>query len=247
MPTPPDDHTPDPVAAGARVTAIVSAALLTIGAVLLTIVAFRVPQLELDEVVAEKHDALEWAAVGVWIAIVFASAWAALRQRTWRLALLASWFGVLGLLAALRELDLHVVLNPANIHLIGLDASQAVRFRLDWWTDSGTPLGLRAAWAVVFACVGALVVLPFALARYPWPARLRAREPFPWLIAVGFVLLAGSYALDDFAGRPLARLGVDVAIVEETGELIGPLIIAAGVILLGVRRGAARNAPAPAR
>jgi hypothetical protein len=234
---------PEARPASARLTASVAAPLLILATLAVAFIAFRAPSLELDEVVEETHDLLEWIAVGVWVAGAGVAAWAATRQRSWRMVLLAAWFGVLSLLATLRELDLHVVLNPANIHLIGLDAAQAVRFRLDWWTDPATPIGLRAVWGAVFLVVGAAVVLPFALARYPWFTGLRARHPFPWLVAVAFGLLAASYALDDFIGRPLARVGVDVALFEEIGELIGPCVLVAAVVLLGLRGGRSAGSP----
>ena len=119
MTTLPADHRLEARPPSARLTSVAASVLLILAAISIIVVAVRAPALELDEVVEETHGLIEWIAVGVWIATAFAAAWAATRQRAWRGVLLAFWFGVLSLLATLRELDLHVVLNPANIHLIG--------------------------------------------------------------------------------------------------------------------------------
>jgi hypothetical protein len=225
-----------------RIAWICCAVAVFAGAGVAALLSFRRPAMALDEVVEESYPLLEWTEVGVWIVIALVCAWGALRMPTWRLALLAGWLGLLALLATVRELDLHVVLNPANIHLIGLDESQAVRFRLDWWTDAETSVPLRLAWGSVFLVAGGALVLPFALGRYPWFSRLLARDAFPVLLALGVGLLGVCYIADDFVGRPLARAGYSVGLFEETGELLGQLFILAGVVVFARRRGGPRLA-----
>jgi hypothetical protein len=209
---------------------------LGLGAVGLAVLAFRRPGMELDEVVEETFSIIEWSQVGAWIATALLAAVAVARQRSGRLLLVSAWFGVVSLFAGMRELDLHVVLNPANIHLLGLDESQAVRFRLDWWTDGSVSMALKAAWAVVLGGALLLLIAPFALARFPWFVRFFRRDPFAWLVACGFGLLAASYVLDDFLGRPLGRIGISVGLVEETGELAGQCVLLIAVGLLAARR-----------
>lgn len=209
---------------------------LGLGAIGLSTLAIRKPSLELDEVVAETFSVIEWSQVGVWIVTALLAAVAVARQRSGRLLLISAWFGVVSLFAGMRELDLHVVLNPANIHMLGLDESQAVRFRLDWWTDESVPIGLKAVWAVVLGTAALLVIAPIALARFPWIRRFFRRDPFAWLVATGFGLLAASYVIDDFLGRPLARVGIGVGLVEELGELAGQCFLVVAVGLLAMRK-----------
>ena len=212
------------------------AAGLALGAVGLAVLAVRRPGMELDEVVEETFSIIEWSQVGAWIATGLLASVAVARQRSGRRLLISAWVGVVSLFAGMRELDLHVVLNPANIHLLGLDESQAVRFRLDWWTDRSVSVALKAAWAAVLGGAALLVIAPFALARFPWIVRFFRRDPFSWLVACGFGMLAASYVLDDFVGRPLARVGISVGLVEETGELAGQCLLVLAVCLLAARR-----------
>lgn len=208
---------------------------IVIGAEILAVLAFRRHGLVLRQVVDETYSIIEWAEVEIWLLTAFAAAWAATRQARWRMLALAGWFGVVSVAAGLRELDLHVVLNPANIHLLGLDASQAVRFRLDWWTDAATPVGLRVVWGLILLAAASLVIVPLAIARYPWFERMYARELFSWMVAAGFGCLAGAYVMDDFLGRPLARRGISVGLVEESTELLGQIVLLGAVFLLGAR------------
>lgn len=189
------------------------------------------PGMQLDGVVAEKFGALEWSQVWLWIGIAWITLLAVVTQQRRRGVLLAAWFGVCASLAAFRELDLHVILNPGNIHLIGLEPEQAVRFRMDWWLSSETPVGLRLAWAGVFAVVGAAVFVPFGFARYPWLRRLRRGDRFAWSMVAGVALLGVGFVADDLLRRvPGASLG------EELVELAGQIPMAFAAAMLALRR-----------
>ena len=213
---------------------------LALGAAMLAWATHARPGMDLQAVVPETYIRLEFAQSLVWIGAVAACALAAARAPTRRIALLAAWLGAVGLAAGLREVDLHVLLNPANIHLLGLAPEQAVRFRLDWWTDRTVSAPLKLAWAGVLLLLPAAILVPFALARHPWVRRLLDRDAFTWLIAAGLGTLACGYALDDLL-RFVAWEHLSLA--EEIAELIGPglLLGAAGLLALG-RDGSARRA-----
>ncbi len=193
--------------------------------------AWRRPDLVLQKVVAEEYATLEWVQVWVWLGLAAVAAAACATQRLRRGVYLAWWLGVVAGLAALRELDLHVVLNPLNIHLLGLQPEQAVRFRLDWLLDGEVSAWLKAAWGLVFGGALAAVLLPFALAGYPWPRRLLNFGGFAWLVATGFGLMALAYVEDD-----LMRHVFQAPILEEVQELVGQLMLLAAVVLLALGR-----------
>lgn len=103
----------------------------------------------------------------------------------------AAWRGVLAALAGARELDLHIKLNPQSIGEWG------VRYRLDWWTDPGVPLGIKALWAAVGVTIGVALALPIYLSRQDPIRLIRARHPASVLFAIAIGCLAMGWALDD--------------------------------------------------
>lgn len=211
---------------------LIAAVALALAPALLIGASVWISSLTLDHVVREGYPLLERAQLGCWIAASIVASLGCLRQRWWRGVLLLWWFAALALLAGLRELDFQVLLNPENIQQLGVPSHWGVRWKPDWWTDSDTPGALRACWALALGAVGALVVLPFACARYPWPARLLKGDPFPWLLGASFALLAAGFALDDFIGRPLTNMGLSVSVVEESVELLACLCALTWVIWL---------------
>lgn len=88
---------------------------------------------------------------------------------------------------------------------------------------------MRLAWAAAIAIVASIVVIPFALARYPWPSRLLKLDPLPWLLGGAALAMALAFALDDFIGRPFTRRGYDMGTWEESLELLGGLLAAAWI------------------
>lgn len=213
---------------GWRMLAVISIGL---GLVAAAFGILRVDDLELTEVVEEVYTALEWGEVGLWIVIALASLTVCVTHPKRRGVLLGMWLGVLACLATLREMDLHVLLNPGNIHYLGLEPDQAVRFRLDWWTDSQTSIALRAAWAAVLGSVGLAAALPFALAGYPWPRRLLNFDRFAWFVSAGLGLLVLAYVGDDLLAN-----GRVPELAEELIEVSGQVLLLIAVVLLALRR-----------
>jgi len=169
------------------------------------------------------------------LALVIAlSASAVLRVRSGRNILLLVWIGIVAAIMALRELDLHALFNPKNISLLGLEPEHAVRFRVDWWIDAGTPSAVRFAWAGVGVLLGAVVVLPFAFARHPWPERLLRRDLFTVLYCSGIALMGIGYLLDDVVARHLISSRA-LRRTEELLELAGQLSHVAAMVTVCVR------------
>jgi hypothetical protein len=195
------------------------------------------PTLDLPTVAYEDMRLLEVPQAWLWLVVAVLAGMGALRQTHRRGLLLLTWLGVIAVLAGLREMDLHVLLNPEHSHWLGIAPESAVRFRSRWWLEGPAPVTVRFAWAVAFLATGLLLVLPFALARYPWPRQLRRGRRFPWLVVGGFALLACGFLLDDAIGRPLDDAGiVDLSVLEEILELAGELLILVAVALLALGR-----------
>jgi hypothetical protein len=245
--TPDPTATPFSLGTPARLTRVVVFAGLMAGATLLLYADQARPSMDLVDVVAETIliDILQprvWA-----IGIVFAAV-ATLIQKRRRGVLTAAWMGTLAILMGFRELDLHVLLNPGNIHHLGLDPEHAVRFRIDWWLDDGVPAGLKAVWAVLLLTPVLLLGIPFALARFPWVRAVRHRHPFACLVVGGFALIAAGYATDDILLRLWETHPGWVNPLEEAFEGLGQLLICAAIVLLAVDRArldAALPAPRP--
>lgn len=196
------------------------------------------PELELRSVVNE-NGWLELAQPWLWAASGLVTALTCLAARARRDTLIAAWMTLLCLLGGLRELDLHTVLNPANIHLLGLSPEHAVRFRLDWWLSAEAPVGARVLWALAALVIAGAVIVPFACARIPWFWMLWKREVAVWLLFLGAGLVASGYVMDDFIGRAPAFAWVGSA-AEEGAEFAGQLALLAGAAMLMLRGPTAR-------
>lgn len=168
-----------------------------------------------------------------------------LRSAQRRDMLIACWLALLCALAGARELDLHVLLNPENIRLLGAERSDGVRYRLDWWVSADTSLALRGAWGVILFALGAAIIAPFALARIPWFALLRVRDRAVLLLAGGALLVAGGYVIDDIVARVITLEVFRLRWLEEGSELTGQVVILMGFVLLLLRGPSERAAPSP--
>ncbi len=195
------------------------------------------PLVQLENVFTEKWYFLEKAQLVAWLALIASTVAAAARVRARQGLLLALWLGVAGSLAVARELDLHAVLNPPNIHIIGLKPEQAVHFRIDWWDDPSVSLLLKLGWGGVFLAIGAALLAPFIAARYRWVRRIWRKEPFPCLIAGGLMMLFLGYISDDVIGRALRESGIRLSGVEEVFELMGVVLLATAAGVLAIYRG----------
>jgi hypothetical protein len=155
--------------------------------------------------VVQTAQAVVWALAAV-VALAAASAPGRLLDRA-----VAGWLGVLALLALLRELDLHELLQ----------ATTPIHFRSRWLLESDASLWWKVGvLGLVLAGVAAVFVPPIALP-VPWRTLLQRGDRVTWLLLAALGCLAAGYLLDDIVGR---WAGVDRAqtkIVEETLELAG--------------------------
>lgn len=126
--------------------------------------------------------------------------------------------GVLAVLALLRELDMHELLNPDVIGPWG------VHYRIDWWLDPAEPLGVKALW------VGVLVLGTLIVAYPAWRARGKpdCRRARPRLVVAAVLCLAGGLVIDDLLREVFAT--IPSQIVEESLEFLGCVFFLAAVV-----------------
>jgi hypothetical protein len=192
------------------------AAAVGFGVVLLA--AALVPkgvELQKEGGVLESLSVLLWALAA---AIAFG---ATLRKRLTDDRWLAFWMGCIAVLAGLRELDLHVWLNPDHL------GSWGVRFRLDWWLGGAASPWFKLGWASVFLGLACLMVYPPLRLRRELLQRLRVGEVVIGLLGLAVIFLALGFIIDDIL-RPVRFLGHNAKqLIEETSELVGAAFYAA--------------------
>ena len=123
----------------------------------------------------------------------------------------ASWLGILALLALVRELDLHELLHT----------STPVHFRLRWLLESDASIWWKAGvLGLVLAGVAVVLVPPIALP-IPWRTLLWRGDRATWLLLWALGCLSAGYLLDDIVGRWAGVDRTQTKIVEEALELVG--------------------------
>ena len=139
----------------------------------------------------------------------------AFRRSTMDHRLLAFLLATIAFLAALREVDAHIWLNPQHLGALG------VRYKINWWLDSDVSLALKLGWALVFLALVCSVLYPLTKSwRTLWRSLL-ARETVPLLVLASMAFLGMGFALDDLL-RHSSRIGPDTRqLMEETAEALG--------------------------
>lgn len=210
-----------------RWAASAAVALLTLLAVIAAMIRSRV---ELQHVVAEEG-VLELVHPWNWLACALVATIGCSRRVARRDVCFFFWIGVLTVLGAMRELDYHVLLNPDNIHHLGLNADHAVRFRIDWWADSATPVAPRLAWGAVFVGGLGCLTIPFACARVRWKRLVLGLDAFAWSLGVGFGCVAMGWAFDDIILRLYDAPPPWGKYAEEGVETLGQILVLISLVL----------------
>jgi len=131
------------------------------------------------------------------------------------------WLAALSLLALMREIDLHLV----------LDRLFRVRFETRWLLDPSVPFWLKVTCLGLGAGVAITLVAPLWRRRGPLKGLLCRGDASTGLLAVAVGCLGLGYVLDDLLGRGLVLHQVHSQIIEETSELLGALTWCAGSVL----------------
>ena len=167
---------------------------------------------------------IEAAQVALWAFAAVIALTLAWRLRDKAARWFTVWLGVLASLAAARELDLHVKLNPETL------GDWGVRYRLDWWTDGSVSIGLKLMWFAIASVIGAAFIIPMLRAGTAVKQVLLRQRAVPILGAACLAMLFVGWASDDLLRQWTSK--VEGVLVEEGAELIGVCCFALAVILL---------------
>ncbi|MBX3367559.1 MAG: hypothetical protein KF912_09650 [Phycisphaeraceae bacterium] len=219
--------------AGTRLRGI-SASVCALGALSLGALILARPGMQLEHVFAESG-VMERTHPWTWLLCVAIAAFGCWRGGARRDVSFLLWVGFLSFVAGTRELDLHVLLNPENIHILGLTAENAVRFRSDWWTDPNTDILVRVMWGALFIVGAACFFVPLICARVRWKRLLLGLDSSAWTFAAACGFVGLGYVTDDL----LLRLTEDPPpwgqTMEEAAETVGVALIACALLLAVVR------------
>lgn len=194
--------------------------ILTLG---ITMAALAVRKL--DELYLENGP-LENMAMALWLLSAFAAA-AAYRRWTGHIdRIMAFWIALIACLAALREADAQILLNPAVIGRFG------IHYRIDWLLDPNTSILLKLAYAGLAILIAFAVLSPLYWLRSRfWRLTLSGDAGIGMLI-VAVAGIAIGYSMDDLLrGTPMMTKAVR-QLVEESGEFLGAIAFLAGSLLL---------------
>lgn len=185
--------------AGTRLR-VISACVCALGALSLGAMILARPGMHLEHVFSESG-LMESTHPWGWLFCVVIAAVGCWRGGARRDVSFLLWAGFLSVAAGMRELDLHVLLNPENIHILGLSPENAVRFRSDWWTDPSTDILVRAMWGALFIVGAACFFVPLICARVRWKRLLIGRDSFACTFAVACAFVGLGYVTDDLLLR----------------------------------------------
>ncbi len=187
----------------------------------------------------EERGLVESVQVGFWALSVVAAAWAVLRHGRRRDRLNALWLLLLSVLAMLRELDVHELVNPKDGHQLGgagaPENRYGVSFKIEWWLDGEVDPLLKAAWGAALLLLAALLIVPPLLVRAPVVRLLRRGDAPTYLFLASVALLGLGYVMDDLLGRGAMMPETYTLVAEETAELLGVMAFFASLVLT-VRR-----------
>jgi hypothetical protein len=168
---------------------------------------------------------LELLSLFCWGGAVLLAIVAILPKRAQTDRLMAGWTGLLALIAFVRELDLHVALNPEVLGSFG------VRYRIDWWLDGDVSLWLKLGWTLFFLGLGvALIYPPWAL-RGEFIRRVRQGDAMVGLFLLAVTLSLFGFVFDDLLrNTKFSPLAVRQT-AEESCEVLGAAAFLASALL----------------
>ncbi|MEO1585116.1 MAG: hypothetical protein AAFR96_11180 [Planctomycetota bacterium] len=134
--------------------------------------------------------------------------------------------GAAAALAAAREMDAHVLLNPETIGEFG------VRYRIDWWLDGSVSILRKLAWASIAALAIAAAIAATIAAHFHPLLALKARSRAVIYLACTAACLALGFMFDDLLRGRIPLAAAQAA--EESIETLAPIFFIAATNHLAV-------------
>lgn len=187
--------------------------------------AFEAGMAAIAELAVEQGP-IENVQFGLWVLSACVALAVLIRRSRPREKLFAGWLALVSALAAFREFDGHVLLNPETLGAWG------VRYRIDWWLSLDAPILPRLVWVAVGVAIVVGLILPAVKVAPRVIVLTRGRDRAWWLFGASVAAMFVGYACDDLIGRGLFVDPMYTKTVEELFELVAAMIFFAAVCLM---------------
>jgi hypothetical protein len=171
---------------------------------------------------------IEWLSVVFWVYALLFCAVALFRYHNRLDRLIFKWLSFICALAAARELDAQVLLNPQYLGQFG------VRYRTDWFFSNKFKVSilLKLIWAGIFLVPLTFLIAPLFILRKPILRLTRNGDVATGLFLLGILGLAIGFVCDDTL-RKTHFMSVNLRqSIEETAEMLGALFFLTGICCL---------------
>jgi hypothetical protein len=160
---------------------------------------------------------IEWLSFVCWIVSILICFKALSRSNNRIDSLLFCWVCLICVLAAARELDAQVLLNPKYLGEFG------VRYKTKWFLSSEVSILLRLFWLSTFLTIGGIIIWPMVVMRKAILRMMRNGDAAAGFFLLSFIGSATGFVFDDIL-RNTTLFEIDLRqAIEETVELFGAL------------------------
>ena len=182
---------------------------------------------------------IEWLSFGCWIPSALICILALVRHDSRDDRLMFRFFFLICVLAAARELDAQVLLNPRYLGRFG------VHYKTRWFLSSEVSIYLRLFWFTLFLVLGRIIFSPLIVLRKPLLRLIRSGDAAAGLFLLSAIALATGFVFDDTL-RKTTLLDRDIRqAVEEIAELLGTIYFLIGISSLFSKPLSERREPLP--
>jgi hypothetical protein len=127
----------------------------------------------------------------------------------------AGWTMLVSLLAFLREMDAHVLLNPDHLGRF------AVRYRIEWWLNGSVSIWLKLGWLALGGALFLVLLYPLVAMRLPF-VRMTMRGDAIIGLFVAAVIFSGMGVVTDDLLRGSKWIPFNIRqVIEEGSEMLG--------------------------
>jgi hypothetical protein len=158
---------------------------------------------------------IEWLSFGCWAAGVVMCFLAFSRYSGRSDRLVFWWFFLICALAAARELDEQVLLNPKYLGQCG------VHYKTRWFLSPEVDIRLKLFWFSVFLILGGIIVSPLIVLRKSLLRLIRSGDAAIGLFLLSAIGLATGFVFDDILRKTTFLDGDVRQAIEEIAELLG--------------------------